>query len=225
MGFGLADVADAALWQTALVSVLSAYLLSQAIAAVYVWTHQGISYSRSLVVTLVVAGLVSSVLMLSIGNNLARGFGIVGTLALIRFRTQLQDPLDMMFVFASFATGVSAGTGNIATGAVGTAMFLLVVTTLQLTGFGSRHLFDGVLRVQLPAQAEAESALTSVLREFCRRFAAVTMREVAQGCELERVYHVTLRARGREAEFVHAVSALPGVSGVSVAMQEATREL
>jgi len=225
MGFGLADVADAALWQTALVSVLSAYLLSQAIAAVYVWTHQGISYSRSLVVTLVVAGLVSSVLMLSIGNNLARGFGIVGTLALIRFRTQLQDPLDMMFVFASFATGVAAGTGNIATGAIGTAMFLLVVTTLQLTGFGSRHLFDGVLRVQLPAQAEAESALTSVLREFCRRFAAVTMREVAQGCELERVYHVTLRARGREAELVHAVSSLPGVSGVSVAMQEATREL
>lgn len=225
MGFGLADAADAALWQTALVAILGAYVLSQAIAAVYVWTHQGISYSRSFVVTLVVAGLVSTMLMLSIGNNLARGFGIVGTLALIRFRTQMQDPLDMIFVFASFGAGVAAGTGNIATGVIGTAVFLLVVSVLQLTGFGSRHLHDGVLRVQLSAQPEAESGLTSVLHRFCRRFAAVSLREVAQGRDLERVYHVTLRQRGKEAELVQAVAALPGASGVSVAMQEATREL
>jgi hypothetical protein len=225
MGFGLADVADVALWQTALVAVLGAYVLSQAIAFVYIWTHQGISYSRSLVVTLVVAGLISTVLMLSIGNNLARGFGIVGTLALIRFRTQMPDPLDMIFVFASFAAGVAAGTGNIATGAIGTAVFLLVVAVLQLTGFGSRHLFDGVLRVQMPALADSETGLTAVLQKFCRTFAAVTMREVAQGRDLERVYHVTLRGRGKEAELVHAVTSLPGASGVSMAMQEATREL
>jgi hypothetical protein len=225
MGFGLADAADVALWQTALVAILGSYVLTQAIAAVYVWTHQGISYSRSFVVTLVVAGLVSTMLMLAIGNNLARGLGIVGTLALIRFRTQMQDPLDMIFVFASFGAGVAAGTGNIATGLIGTTVFLLVVSVLQLTGFGSRHLYDGVLRVQLSAQPDAESGLTSVLSTFCRHFAAVSLREVAQGRDLERIYHVTLRKRGKEAELVQAVSALPGASAVSVAMQEATREL
>jgi hypothetical protein len=71
-------------------------------------THQGVSYSRSFVVSLVAAGLVSTVLMLAIGNNLARGIGIVGTLALIRFRMQLHDPMDMMYVFAAFAGGVAA---------------------------------------------------------------------------------------------------------------------
>jgi hypothetical protein len=213
------------LWQAALVAILISYLLSQGLALAYMWTHQGVSYSRSFVVSLVAAGLVSTVLMLAIGNNLARGIGIVGTLALIRFRMQLHDPLDMIYVFASFAGGVAAGTGNFATGGIGIGVFLLVVSTLQLSGFGSRHRHDGVLRVQLPPTEESESALTSSLKEHCRQFAAITVREVAQGRELERIYQITLRKPGKEALLVKDVAAIGGAHAVSIAMQEATHEI
>jgi hypothetical protein len=216
---------DIVLWQAALVSILVSYLIGQLIAFAYMATHQGISYSRSFVVSLVAAGLVATVLMLAIGNNLARGLGIVGTLALIRFRMQLHDPLDMIFVFASFAGGVAAGTGNFATGGIGTAAFLIVVGTLQVTGFGSRHRHDGVLRVQLPPNEECETALTDSLRTYCRQFAAITVREVAQGREIERVYQITLRSPGKEASLVRDVSAIKGARAVSVAMQEATHEI
>lgn len=217
-------VADFAVWQQAVLSVLVSYLLCQGIAGVYVLTHRNANYSRSLVVTLVVAGLVSTVLMLSIGNNLARGLGIVGTLALIRFRTNLYDPLDMLFIFASFGVGVAAGSGNFATGAIGTAGFLLVVSALQLSGFGSRHHHDGVVRLQLPAGGD-EGALVAALGAHCRQFAAVSVREVAQGRAQERVYHVSLKQQGQEGALVGALAALPGASAVSVALQEATHEL
>jgi hypothetical protein len=216
---------DIVLWQAALVSILVSYLLSQSVAFAYMLTHQGVSYSRSFVVSLVAAGLVSTVLMLAIGNNLARGIGIVGTLALIRFRMQLHDPLDMIFVFASFAGGVAAGTGNFATGGIGTAAFLLVVGTLQVTGFGSRHRHDGVLRVQLPPNEDSEQDLLSALKTSCRQFAAITVREVAQGREIERVYQITLRAPGKEALLVRDVAAIKGARAVSIAMQEATHEI
>jgi hypothetical protein len=216
---------DVVLWQAALVAILVSYLMSQAVALIYMWTHQGVSYSRSFVVTLVAAGLVSTVLMLAIGNNLARGIGIVGTLALIRFRMQLHDSLDMIFVFAAFAAGVAAGTGNFATGAIGTAAFLLVVGTLQITGFGSRHRHDGVLRVQLPPDEDTESALLQSLKSHCRHFAAITVREVAQGRELERIYQITLRSPGKESLLVRDVAALKGAHAVSIAMQEATHEI
>jgi hypothetical protein len=216
---------DVVLWQAALVAILVSYLISQVIALVYMWTHQGISYSRSFVVSLVAAGLVSTVLMLAIGNNLARGIGIVGTLALIRFRMQLHDPLDMIFIFASFAGGVAAGTGNFATGGIGTAAFLIVVSTLQLTGFGSRHRHDGVLRVQLPPDEESETALLGSLKTYCRCFAAITVHEVAQGREMERIYQITLRSPGKEALLVRDVAAIKGAHAVSIAMQEATHEL
>jgi hypothetical protein len=163
--------------------------------------------------------------MLAIGNNLARGIGIVGTLALIRFRMQMHDSLDMIYVFAAFAGGVAAGTGNFATGGIGTAAFLLVVSTLQITGFGSRHRHDGVLRVQLPSSEESESALTGMLKTHCRQFAAITIREVAQGRDLERIYQITLRNPGKEALLVKEVAAIEGARGVSIAMQEATHEI
>ncbi|HEX7498686.1 MAG TPA: DUF4956 domain-containing protein [Polyangia bacterium] len=216
---------DVVLWQAALVAILVSYLISQSVAFVYMLTHQGVSYSRSFVVSLVAAGLVSTVLMLAIGNNLARGIGIVGTLALIRFRMQLHDPMDMMYVFAAFAGGVAAGTGNFATGGIGISAFLVVTSTLQITGFGSRHRHDGVLRVQLPPSEQTESALLDSLKTHCRQFAAITVREVAQGRELERVYQVTLRKPGKEALLVKDVAAITGAHAVSIAMQEATHEV
>ncbi len=217
--------ADPITWQRALLAVLVAYLLSQAVAAVYVRTHRSASYSRSFVVTLVAAGLVSAILMLAIGNNLARGLGLVGTLALIRFRTNLFDPLDTLYVFASFGTGVAAGTGNLVTGVVGTAGFLTVVATLQLSDFGARHRHDGVLRVQLAGAGTAEAALAAALGAHCRTFQAISLREVAQGRELERIYQVTLRDPRAVGALVEAVASVDGASGVSISMQEATHEL
>lgn len=216
---------DTVLWQAALLAILVSYLFSQAIAFAYMLTHQGISYSRSFVVSLVAAGLVATVLMLAIGNNLARGLGIVGTLALIRFRMQMHDSLDMIYVFAAFAGGVAAGTGNLATGGIGTLAFILIIGTLQVTGFGSRHRHDGVLRVQLPPSDESEGALLSSLKSHCRQFAAITVREVAQGRELERIYQITLRNPGKEALLVKDVASIQGARGVSIAMQEATHEV
>lgn len=221
----LSLVADTASWQQALLAVLVAFALSQAIAGVYARTHQGLSYSRSLVVTLVLSGIVAAVLMLAIGNSLARGIGIVGTLALIRFRTNLPDPLDMIFVFASFGAGIAAGTGNYATGVIGTAGFLAAAVLLQGTGFGSRRRFDGLARLQLPPGGEAEEALGAALREHCKTYAAVTLREAAQGRELERIYQVSFKEPGGEVALAARLAALPGASGVSVSMQEGSLEL
>jgi hypothetical protein len=212
-------------WRTALASLLVAYVLSQAIAAVYSFTHRGLSYSRSFVLTLVASGMLASILMLTIGGSLARGIGIVGTLALVRFRTNLHDPLDIIFVLASFTAGVAAGTGNFAIGVMGTGAFLLVVTTLRFSAFGAHRRFDAVLRLQLPGGTGPEGQLAAVLTGHCQTFVLVTVREVMQGRELERVYQLTLRDPGGEAALVGAVSAVPGASGVGLAMQEATVEL
>ncbi len=216
---------DIVLWQAALVAILVSYLIGQAIAFAYMLTHRGVSYSRSFVVSLVGAGLVSTVLMLAIGHNLARGLGIVGTLALIRCRMQMHDSLDMIYVFAAFAGGVAAGTGNFATGGIGTCAFLVVIATLQVTGFGSRYRHDGVLRLQLPPSEESETALLVSLKRHCRQFAAIAIHEVAQGRELERIYQITLRRPGQEALLVREVAYIAGACAVSIAMQEATREL
>lgn len=212
-------------WRNVLLSILLAYVLSQLIAAVYAWTYKGLSYSRAMVQTLAVAGVVAAMLMLAIGNSLARGIGIVGTLALIRFRTNLRDPLDMIFVFAAFGSGIAAGTGSYATGAIGTVVFLIIVAALRLSNFGVRQSFDGVLRLQLPGERQAEAQLLEVMDEVCHRFALITLRDVSQGEAQERAYQITLRQPHDEGRLVARVAAIEGAQAVSIAMQEATVEL
>lgn len=209
----------------ALVTLLASYVLSQAIGAVYAWSFRGLSYSRTFAQALVVGGIVAAMLMLAIGNSLARGIGIVGTLALIRFRTNLRDPLDMVFIFASFGAGIATGTGNFATGAVGTALFLVVVAGLRFTGFGAHRMHDGVIRLRIPRGDDPSTKLQEALRSQCERFALVTLREIAQGEQVEVVYQVTLKKKDDEQGLVRAVSAVPGASSVSLSMQEATVEL
>ena len=224
MGELLTEIPDSASWRSALLAILLGYVLGQAIAAVYVRTHRGLSYSRSLVLALVASGVVAAVLMLAIGNSLARGIGIVGTMALIRFRTNIQDPLDMIFVFAAFGAGIAAGTGSHATAIMGTAVFLVVVATLRLSSFGVRQRFDGVLRLQVPAGAAAEAVLAQALAAHCRSSHLISVRPASQGEAVERVYQVNLKAPQGESALAAAIAALPGASAVSILMQEALVE-
>jgi hypothetical protein len=212
-------------WRAALAALLLAWVLGQGIAGVYAASFRGLSYSRSLVQTLAVGSIVASMLMLAIGGSLARGVGIVGTLALIRFRTNLRDPLDMIFVFASFAAGIAAGTGNIAPGVIGTIVFCVVVSLVRFTGFGAVRQADGVIRLRLPSAEDASKELQLALRKHCTRIALVTMREVAQGREVELVYQVTLRESGTESTLLQAVAQVSGAAAIALSMQETTVEL
>jgi|GEM_PF-1220103 len=159
-------------------SVVSAYLMSHAIAALYAWTRRGQEQSPNFVKALVIGGIVGAMIMLAIGNSLARGVGIVGALALIRFRTNLRDPLDMVFIFAAFAAGIAAGAGNIETGFVGTAIFLVVVLVMHISSGGSSGV-EADLRVRIMGDGiDAEAAIRAILREQTNGFAVLKRRSV-----------------------------------------------
>jgi hypothetical protein len=210
-----------------LVTLLLAWVLGQAIAAVYAATFRGLSYQRSFAQALVVGGIISAMLMMAIGNSLARGIGIAGTLALVRFRTNLRDPLDMVFIFTSFGVGIAVGTGNAMVAVVGTGVFLAVVSGMRVWGFGAHKQHDGVIRLRVPSGPAATAAVLNVLHDRCRRFALITMRDVAQGTKVELVYHFSLLHTGssHESGLVHALSSVEGAEGVGLSMQESTVEL
>ncbi len=210
-------------WLTSLLSITLAWVLTTAIAWVYARTHRGLSYSRSMTHALVVAGIVAAMLMLAIGNSLARGIGIVGTLALIRFRINLRDPMDMLFVFAAFAAGIAAGTGSHATAVVGTVFFLAVTVLLRVTDFGAHNKYDGVLRLQAPSAGSAE--LDAVLKRLCKSAQAIQLSEVQQGERHALTYHIVLRDQGDKDKLLAAVGAVEGVTDAVVAMQESTIEV
>ena len=86
------------------------FLLSYIFGAVYRFTHRGTSYSQSFAQTLVLMGMVTALIMLVIGSNIARAFSLVGALSVIRFRNAVKETRDVGFMFLTMALGMACGT-------------------------------------------------------------------------------------------------------------------
>src|SRR5262245_53003712 len=134
---------------TVILSLLTAFVLGQAVAWVYIWTHTGLSYSRSFTQALVLISMVVTMVMSVVGNSIVTAFGLLGALALIRFRNVLKDTRDTVFVFIALVVGMSVGTQRYMIAIVGTAAMALVVTYLERTAFGSTGRYDGYLTLRL----------------------------------------------------------------------------
>ena len=210
--------------EAAALSLLLAFGLTQMVAAVYVWTFRGMSYTRSFVQAVAIGSIVACMLMLAINNNIAAGLGIAGSLAIIRFRTAMRDPRDMDFVFASMGAGIACGLRAHGAAVLGTVTFCAAAILLTATDFGATRQHDGLLRLRSRTGSDA-GPLERVLAKNTRSFALVTLREVAQGEAMERAYQIRLRGPDRRESLVTALEALDGVDDVSLMLQEPTVEL
>ena len=88
-------------------SFLWAFLLSSIIAITHRVTFTGDYYPRNFFQSLILGAVVTTLVMMAIGDSLARGLGVFGAMAIIRFRTRIDDPRDVLFLFAALSTGIS----------------------------------------------------------------------------------------------------------------------
>jgi len=208
-----------------LTSLLLAFILTSVFAAVYRWTFQGLSYSRSFVHTMVLGGMIVAMLIMAIGNNLARGLGILGTLAIIRFRTPVRDPRDMVFLFACMGVGIACGAATYGVAIVGTVGICLAALVLHWSPFASRREYEGLLRFMLPAKATSEEEVHAVMHECCIVYHLIAMREAVQGDKIEYSYQVRLIDPSYQADLVEKLHEIEEVTDANLLMQRTTVEL
>jgi uncharacterized membrane protein YhiD involved in acid resistance len=152
--------------------------------------------------------------MFVIGNNIVTAFGLLGALALIRFRNVLKDTRDTVFVFISLVVGMAVGTQRFVLAIVGTAVLILVVFFLDVTAFGTLGRFDGYLTLRGSRQANGETE--RVLRRFCREIKHVSARQSAGSSGEEVVYEIGLRDRSRGDELLEELRRIAGVEQASL---------
>ena len=203
-----------------LLCLLATFVLSQAVGWIYVWTHRGGSYSASMSQSLIVLSLIVALVMLVIGNNIARAFGLFGALALIRFRTPVKDSKDTVFLFLAVALGIATGTGNLMAGVIGTAVICLIFVYLSLVRFGNRLSHDGLFRLSLPLGGEAEANLEAVLNHYCDAIKLLHMREAGPGPVMEHAYQVKLIDPRYSSRLVAEIERIEGVENISLLMQD-----
>ena len=82
-----------------LINLIIAFILGVIVSLVYKKTHKGLSYSQSFMVTNIFVAVIVSMVIMIIGNNLARAFALVGALSIVRFRTAIKEPEELAYLF------------------------------------------------------------------------------------------------------------------------------
>lgn len=206
-------------------SMLLSFVLSTLIAITYEKTFRGLSYSRNYLQALVLSAIVASTVVQAIGDSLATGLGMMGALAIIRFRTNFKDPKDIIFIFASLTAGIACGVKGFSIAVAGTAVFCMVAALLFNSPFGESRFFDGMLRFNINNHDMEVSRLDTVLKKHCKLFALITLREMAQGMRLDYAYHVKLKKSDEKSRFIEELKKINSIQGVSLMLQETTIEL
>ncbi len=208
-----------------ILAFLMSLVLSSLLATVYRWTFQGFSYSRAFVHTMILGSMIVSMLIMAIGNNLARGLGILGTLAVIRFRTPIRDPRDMIFLFAALATGIACGANTFEVAIVGAIFISAVALLLHWSPFASRRSYDGMLRFVSTGNNDFQTTLEEIMRNFCSNFFLIAVRESAQGEQLEYSYQIRLLDPSYRDDLIESVRTINGLRDINLLMQRTTVEL
>lgn len=206
-------------------ALLMAFVLGQVIAWTYAWTHSGLSYSRSFTQSLVLMTLVVSMVMFVIGNSIITAFGLIGALALIRFRNVLKDTRDTVFVFISLVVGMSVGSQRYMVAIVGTAALLLAVWYMKATSFGTLGRYDGYLTLRVASAAAGRSESSPLLDRFCRSVKQISSRQTGEQESAEFVFQIGLRDRDRSNELLTSLQSLEHVTHASLVMRNELSEV
>ena len=149
------------------------------------------SYSQSLVHTFVVLAMITSLIMLIIGSNIARAFSLVAALSIVRFRTAIKSPQDIGFIFLTIAIGMACGTRFYSVAIVGTALISMVIFLMYYFNFAANPTSEEyLLSTAFHLNVNYESALKPLLGKFFEAYSISYVETVRQGTLREVVYSV-----------------------------------
>jgi hypothetical protein len=188
-------------FEVALFSMLLAFLLSATVAMTYRFTFRGEDFPNHFFQSMVLSSTVSAMIMMAVGNNLAVGFGIIGAVAIIRFRTNIQNPRNIIFMFESISIGIATGVYGYSIAIAGTAIFCGIAVVLHFSHFGVKR-----IKYELNLYYEQDPGdIEKMLDPFCDSIHFTRQRKSREGV-LRREYLLTLAEKNSQYELFRVLT-------------------
>lgn len=200
---------------TLLLALLMAFMCGQVMAWIYMYTHTGLSYSRSFVSSLIIIPITVALVMMVLDNNLVTAFSLLAVFAIVRFRNILRDTLDTVYILSLIVIGMACGTQKFTTAIIGCGVASISLIYIWFTNFGSRQRYDLILNLNWQRSLKYLPELESFLnRHASKTYLASQRSEVDQtGGQLS--YRLLLRDPDRIQDLLEEIHRIEGVSRVS----------
>jgi hypothetical protein len=202
-------------------SFIWAFVLSSIMAITHRVTFTGDHYPRNFFQSLILGAIVAAMIMMAIGDSLARGLGVFGAMAIIRFSTRIEDPRDVLFLFAALSTGLAIGVYGFTISFVGTALFCGVAFALHYSPFRSivlhHHVFFILDDTAVLPQVE------EVLKRNCYDHRLVSIQKNKTN-DMRYQYSIELKRETSKVILMNELSPLEGIKQIRITTNEVVNQ-
>ena len=202
-GFTSMDITTGKIAATLIVTAL----LALYIFAIYRLVTRKVFYSKNFNISLAAISVITAAILIAMQSNLVISLGMVGALSIVRFRTAIKDPMDLVFLFWSISIGIICGAGLYEVAlvtSVAVTVFILVLDMIPVSR-------APMMLVVNSSKMNGEKAVLDVVGKYARYY-KVKSRNLSKG-RLDMV--VELRVKD-ESGLVSEVAALDGMIGASL---------
>jgi hypothetical protein len=175
-----------------IISLGVSIVLGLVISLVYMKTHKTGTPSQSFALTLVVLPAIITIIILLVGNSVARAFSLAGAFSIIRFRSAPGDPKDITYVLFCMAIGLSIGMGYLTYGVIVAAVLCAVMIILYFAKFGNGKQSHRLLRITVPENLDYSDAFDEILKKYTMFYQKSRVKTVNLGSLYELQYTLTV---------------------------------
>ena len=175
---------------------------------VYKKTYSGVMYSSGFGISLIGMTLITTLVILAVTSNIILSLGMVGALSIVRFRTAIKEPLDIVFMFWSIAVGIVLGAGLLPLAILGSALIgIILVLFVNKKSVDSPYI--------LVISSDGEKQEDEIMRQIVQ---SVKKHSVKSKTISDSGMEFTLEVRLKEnsTKFVGEIKAIPGVKSAAL---------
>lgn len=165
-------------------------------------------YSKNFNISLSALAVITAIVIMTVQSNIVLSLGMVGALSIVRFRTAIKDPMDLVFLFWAISVGLACGAGMLEIAVIGSLVLTVLVFVLDRLPMAKAAM---ILVINAQAGKEQSDAIMDQVKKYSKYY-KVKSRNISSGM-LDMVLELWVT---QEEELVEQLSALPKVSSVSL---------
>lgn len=201
---------------TLIVTMAVAFLVGMGIFYIYRKCFIGVVYDHSFNLSLVIMTVLVSVIIVTISTNVTLSLGMVGALSIVRYRTAVKNPLDLMFLFWAITSGIAIGAKYYYIGIL-TLIFVAAIMMILRRIKGDHNLY--ILIVNYDSSMELEEEVRRKLMEYNGKLRSKIVKDHITELTME------LHLKVENMNLTDVLSAIEGVHDVTLVQYRGTYEV
>ena len=197
-------------------TLLIAFLVGLGIFYVYRKNFMGVVYDHSFSISLVIMTMLTAIIIVTISTNINLSLGMVGALSIVRYRTAVKNPLDLMFLFWAIASGIAIGAQYYYIAIITLIVISLALVLLRRIKFDEKLY---LLVINYDSSLECEENVMRTLHEYKTKLRS----KVVKGDKTEMTVEIYLKVEN--INITQLISSCAGVNDVTLVQYRGSYEL